>query len=110
MTTRSNRLACILLRSAAEPPERFEGVAALAARIHDLCGGQPIYLRRGVVAGADKDGEAWQREMIAVRLADEQAGAGALGYAVIGEPALPGAVQYDLLGAALTRIFPAEAA
>lgn len=104
MSTNPNPRACALLRSVSEPAARFEGVKALAEHVRDLCKGRPIYLKRGVVSG-----DGWSREMVAVRFADEDAGDAAIGYAIIGEPALNGAVQFELLGAALVGVMPAQA-
>lgn len=106
MSTNPNPRACLFVTTLAKPSARFDDVKALARHIDGLRKGRDIYLRRGIVSGVD--GEAGQKEMIAVRFSDEAQGDFALGYAIVGEPPLNGSVQYELLGAALTGAIAAR--
>lgn len=104
MTT-FHRVHCRFACGPHAPTAEFAGVVALADHIHDLRQDRPIFLRRLRVAG-----EGWAAEAIVVHWADEAGETDApLGYAVLGRPPLNGAVQYELLGAALAAAMPAFA-
>lgn len=88
--------ACAIVRSAAEPTERFSNLRQLVARLHELRTGRAVELRPGVLdlAGAGSTPMVGVRD--AAALSDP-----AIAYVVIGQPALAASVQRDMLEAAL---------